>query len=269
VLHLDLRRPEHAYFFGLAQTDGSLSAGNGNKGRFTIELSARDAHILHALSDLLNVYSSVRFRERITNFGPHRSAILTVSNLQFRLELVELGLPAGRKSATVAPPTVPFSARDYLRGVVDGDGSVGFTSTGRPFISLVTASKAIAQFFCDQALTVAGAYRRSEPNTRDGVYNPMVAGDPAATLAAWLYPKGCLALDRKREAAQLVAAWTRPPGMRARPVAGARRWTEQDDADVFIGSVREAAVRLGRSEKSVNIRRWRLRQGRRNLPAAT
>jgi hypothetical protein len=260
VPHLDLDIPTHAYFFGFAQTDGSLFAGAGQKGRFSIELSVRDEAVLHSFATMFDVYSRVSHRERTTNFGPHRSAVWTVSDLAFRRELVHLGLPTGRKSATVAPPTCRVSVRDYLRGLVDGDGSVGFTRTGRPFISFVTASQPLAEFFCAQALEVTGAYRTVRRNRRDGVFNPMVAGDPAAPFAAWLYPNGCLALDRKRDSAARVAQWTRPRGMRARPVSGSRRWTAEDDADVFTGSIREAAIRLGRSERSVNIRRVRLRK---------
>ena len=253
-------RPDHAYFFGFAQTDGNHYAGAGQKGRLTIELSERDDAVLHAFTALFDVYSRVSYRERTTNFGPHRSATWTISDLAFRRELLELGLPTGRKSATVAPPPTLFRVQDYLRGLVDGDGCVGFTRTGRPFVGFVTASQALAEFFCAQALEVAGAYRTPNRNSRDDVYNLMVAGDPAASLATWLYPGGCLALERKRQAAALVAAWTRPAGMRARPEAGARRWTPAEDADVFAGTIREAARRLGRSEKSVTIRRFRLRQ---------
>ena len=257
--HLNLTHPDHAYFFGFAQTDGSHYAGTRQRGRLTIELSERDEAVLHSFTNLFDVYSRVSYRQRTTNFGPHRAATWTVCDLAFRRELVELGLPTGRKSATVAPPLTQFSVQDYLRGLIDGDGSVGFTRTGRPFIGFVTASQPLAEFFCAQALSVVGAYRTPKRNARDHVYNLMVAGDPAAPLAAWLYPDGGLALERKREAAALVAAWTRPSGMRARPAAGARRWTATEDADVFNGSTREAASRLRRSEKSVTIRRWRLR----------
>ena len=258
--HIDLTKPAHAYFFGFAQTDGNHYAGTGQKGRFSIELSDRDEAVLHEFSRLFDVYSRVSYRERVTNFGPHRSVTWTVSSLEFRRELTDLGLSAGRKSATVAPPQGPFSVRDYARGLVDGDGSVGFTSTGKPFLSFVTASQALAEFFCDRALDIAGAHRSINRNTRDGVYNPMVAGEPAVLMAEWLYGDAGLALERKRDAAALVAQWTRPSGMRARPALGVRRWTAGEDADVFIGSVREAAVRLGRSESSVNMRRVRLRK---------
>jgi hypothetical protein len=261
VAHLDLTLADHAYFFGFAQTDGSHYAGTRQRGRLTIELSQRDEAVLHSFAALFDVYSRVSYRERVTNFGKHRAAVWTLCDLGFRQELTELGLPAGPKAATVAPPATAFSVRDYLRGLIDGDGSVGFTRTGRPFISFVTASQPLAEFFCAQSLAVVGAYRTPTRNTRDGVFNPVVAGDPAAELAAWLYPDGCLALERKRESAALVAAWKRPAGMRARPIAGPRRWTADEDADVFTGSIREAAARLGRSEGAVNIRRCRLRQG--------
>ncbi len=147
VRHIDLTRPAHAYFFGFAQTDGRRYAGTGQKGRFTIELSDRDGAVLRSFATLFDVHSRVSFRERVTNFGAHRSVTWTVCDLAFRRELAELGLPAGRKAATVGPPMRPFSPPDYLRGLIDGDGSVGFTRTGRPFLSFATASRPLADFF--------------------------------------------------------------------------------------------------------------------------
>ncbi|WP_206340102.1 hypothetical protein [Blastococcus litoris] len=259
--HLDLTQPAHAYFFGFAQTDGSHYAGTRQRGRLTIELSECDDALLHTFTTLFDVHSRVSYRQRTTNFGAHRSATWTLCDLAFRRELTELGLPPGRKAVTAAPPITAFSVRDYARGLVDGDGSVGFTGTGLPFVSFVTASEALARFFCAQVSAVSGARRNPARNSRDGVFNPMVAGDPAAAFAEWLYPDGCLALERKHAAAKRVAAWTRPADMRARPVAGARRWTAAEDADVVNGTVEAAAIRLGRTPASVSVRRWRLRGG--------
>ena len=168
--------------------------------------------MLHSFAGLYQVHSRVSYRERVTNFGPHRAASWTVCSLAFRRELTELGLPAGRKSDTVAPPTQPFSGRDYLRGLIDGDGSVGFTRTGKPFLSFTTASQPLADYFIAQVMDVTGVYRSVNRNARDGVYNPMLTGEPAATMAEWLYADACLALDRERASATLVAAWTRPEG---------------------------------------------------------
>lgn len=259
--HFDLTRDDHAYFFGFFQTDGHLSAAPRGRGRAAIELSARDIDILHAFSGLFpDVPSSVTERTRATNFSPeYRSAVWSAQIRSFRQELVALGVPAGRKSDTLRPPTVPFDPRGYLRGLIDGDGSVGFTGAGRPFVSLTTTSAAIAAFFCGQVLAVSGARRNPRRNTRDRVFGPMVANDPAAALAAWLYPSGCLALARKAVAAESVAAWRRPPGMRARPTSR-RAWTPEDDEVARSRTIKEASKVLGRTEQSVNLRRWRLRQ---------
>ncbi|WP_116953003.1 LAGLIDADG family homing endonuclease [Jiangella endophytica] len=261
--YIDPTRDDHAYFLGFFQTDGHLYAGRGRKGRAAIEISARDVDILYAFSDLFpDVPTSVTERVRATNFSPGYHSVVWGAQIQsFREELIALGVPVGRKSDTVRPPTVPFDTRGYLRGLIDGDGSVGFTGTGLPFVSLTTASEAIATFFCEQVLAITGARRTPRRNGRDGVFGPMVASDPAADLAAWLYPPGCLALARKSAAAQAVAAWRRPAGMRARPMSR-RAWTREDDEVVRSHTIKKAAELLGRTEKSVNIRRWRLRQSR-------
>jgi len=176
--------------------------------------------------------------------------------LEGRTRLLELGLPVGRKSAIIAPPAEPFSHSDYLRGIIDADGSVGFTARGWPFISLVTASPAIAAFTCAEILRVTGIVRTTRPNARDRVMNIIIARDPAVEFARWLYGDACIAMERKREAALAVAGWERPAGMRAR--SSHRRWTPDEDVIVLRMSVKDAARALGRTKQSVNTRRWRL-----------
>jgi len=255
----DIRNPMSAYVFGFMQADGHHSAGTRRRGRVTIEIKASDVDVLRVMQQAIPWRTSITFRTRTTNFVEHaHSAVLTLYALEGRERLLELGLPIGRKSAAIAPPAEPFSHRDYLRGIYDGDGSVGFTVTGIPFLSLVTASPAIAEFVCAEILRVTGARRNPRPNKRDGVFNIMIASDPAAAFARWLYRDACIALTRKRAAAVAVASWTRPETMRAR--AACKRWTSEEDAVVMKMTVKEAAKRLGRTVGSVGARSWRLHQ---------
>lgn len=132
---------------------------------------------------------------------------------------------------------------------------------GTGFIDLTREDHAyFFGFFCAQVLAITGAVRTAKPNTRDRAYNPMVANDPAASLARWLYPADCLALERKRRAAAEVSAWIRPATMRA--TARCRRWTAEDDAVVLAMSEHDAAIQLGRTRQAVHLRCWRLRTGR-------
>ena len=253
----NLADPAYAYIFGFMQADGHHYAGRGKKGAITIEINARDVELLRAMQVILPWRTSISFRTRATNFSKSVNlATLTLCGLEGRMRLLELGLPVGRKSAIIAPPAEPFSHRDYLRGLFDADGSVGFTASGLPFLSIVTASHAIADFTCTEILDITGVARTTRPNKRDGVMNVMIASDPAAVFAHWLYADARIALARKRATALAVAAWKRPTGMRIR--SSPKRWTPAEDAIVLKIPQQEAAKRLGRTLRSVNMRKWRL-----------
>ncbi|WP_067488261.1 hypothetical protein [Actinomadura hibisca] len=248
-----------AYLFAFLQTDGSYWKGGKNKGRITVELSAVDLDILQQFQRIVPYKSSIRFRSRRTNFAEeHATAIWSLHTGAARHALEALGLPSGRKAATVRPPDIPVSEPDYVRGLVDADGSVGFTARGYPFISFTTLSPALNAYFCDKVHEVTGVQRTVNPNKRDGIYNPLLTSEPAVEFTRWLYYEGCLALERKRARAREVAQWTRPEGMRRRTTR--KRWTPEEDAVALNSTIKEGARLLGRTEQSVQLRRWRLRQ---------
>ncbi|MBC2863928.1 LAGLIDADG family homing endonuclease [Streptomyces mexicanus] len=264
---MDLTVPEYAYMFGFLQADGHLYQGIGQKGCLTVEISARDKHLLHAFQKLTPYNSSITERTRSTNFAEtHTAAIWSLCALEARTKIHQLGLPYGRKSQAIAPPDVEFSRRDYLRGLIDADGSVGFTSRGFPFVSLTTASSAIASYLCDYGKDVTGVTRNPQRNARDGIFNVLYMMELAQRLAAELYYPGCLSLERKHTAADSLSAWVRPPGMRAAHTR--RRWTESEDRILLeLNSPMAAAKALGRTTQSCNLRLWRLRNGKVSSPS--
>ncbi len=67
--YINLKIPEHSYFFGFVQTDGSLTKSTRNRGKLQIEVGEKDLHILKSFRKLFpSVYSSVSPRVRDTNF---------------------------------------------------------------------------------------------------------------------------------------------------------------------------------------------------------
>ncbi|MEU8513005.1 LAGLIDADG family homing endonuclease [Kitasatospora sp. NPDC048722] len=254
----DLERPDHAYMYAFLQADGHLTQEVGNKGRLAVELSARDAPILEEFQRLCPFNSSIRHRTRTTNFkADHTSVVWTVCAREFREELRALGLPVGCKSEIVAPPGVPFSERDYVRGLIDADGSLGITATGLPFLSFTTQSDAMAAFFAGYAEQLCGVKRKLTRNKRDGIYNILFTREAAVAITAELYYPGCLALPRKQVGATHVEAWVRPPTM---GIAAPRRgWTAEEDVVLLSAASMElAAEQLDRTVKSCTIRKWRL-----------
>ncbi|MFJ8821478.1 LAGLIDADG family homing endonuclease [Streptomyces sp. NPDC102467] len=259
---MDLEVPEYAYMFGFLQMDGHLAQGAGQKGRLSAEINIRDVEILRRFQELTPYNSSITERVRSTNFAKsHHSATWALCALEARTKLTKLGLPYGRKSKKIAPPRgVPFSRRDYLRGVIDADGSVGYTTQGLPFISLTTASTAIAAYFCFYAKKITGATRHPNRNQRDGIYNVLYCKEASQELAAHFYYPGCLALDRKQASAESLSNWIRPTDMKVSP--NRRRWKEWEDRVLLRhGNAADAAGELGRSLQSCSLRLWRLRTG--------
>lgn len=258
-LVFDLSRPEDAYLFGLLQTDGTHEGSVDGKGRVTIELAERDVDVLHALQSQLPCYSSIGYRERATNFTTgtgYRSASLRFYSQSARQRLAELGLPTGAKAHTAVPPVSDLSAADYVRGLVDGDGSLGTTTQGYPYLSFVTASEPLARYFEATIHTVTGAARHSNRNSRDCVFNIMVANQSAVSLVKWLYYPGALGLHRKAGAAAAMMSWV-PPNSRFGTVR--KRWTAEEDEVVLASSSDiDAAEKLSRTAQSVSMRRWRL-----------
>ncbi|MEU8098013.1 hypothetical protein [Streptomyces rubiginosohelvolus] len=188
---MDLQRPDYAYMFGFLQADGHLAQGTGHKGRLTVEISVRDIAVLRAFQRLTPYNSSITERVRATNFSEeHHSAIWTLCDREARATVNGLGLPYGRKSKKITPPRVEFSRRDYLRGVIDADGSVGHTGQGLPFVSLTclslarkqTAATALASWERPADMPVRSPGRRWKP-WED---RALLAHDDAETAAAEL-----------------------------------------------------------------------------------
>ncbi|MFJ2438760.1 LAGLIDADG family homing endonuclease [Streptomyces anulatus] len=259
---MDLEHPYYAYMFGFLQADGHLAQGAGRKGRLTVEISVRDIAVLHEFQRLTPYNSSITERVRATNFSQeHHSATWTLCDQEARARINGLGLPYGRKSQKITPPRVEFSRRDYLRGVIDADGSVGHTGQGLPFISLTTASAAVGAYLCRYAKTVTGAARQIRRNARDGIFNVVYTKEAAVQLAEHLYYPGCLSLARKRTSAASLASWRRPADMSVRPPG--RRWKAWEDRALLAhDDAGAAAAELGRSQASCSVRMWRLKTGK-------
>ncbi|MFF2401459.1 LAGLIDADG family homing endonuclease [Streptomyces goshikiensis] len=259
---MDLQDPRYAYMFGFLQADGHLAQGVGRKGRLTAEINIRGVHILREFQQLTPYYSSITERVRATNFAEHaHSATWTLCALEARTLVNELGIPYGKKSRTIKPPRVDFSRPDYLRGIIDADGSLGWTAQGFPFLSLTSASTAIAAYLCHYAKKITGTERTIARNKRDGIYNVCYYKETAQQLAAHLYYPGCLALDYKRANADSIAGWVRPADMRVAPPR--RKWTPSEDHELLLlNNPAAAALALDRTPQSCAVRLWRLRTER-------
>ncbi len=255
--NINIENPYYAYLFGFIQTDGHLYKNTRDRGCVSIEINKKDEHILWAFKSLIPFNSSITERVRDTNFSEHNTSVIwRVYDKQFRDYLELWGLPSGCKSELIKPPSCSFSRVDYFRGLIDGDGSLGLTSKGFPFLSLITSSSHIVVEYIELIRQITGKLKTSNRNTRDSVYNIVVYKEDAQILAKYLYYNNCLALSRKLIKANEVLSWSRPPDMKW--VKNRKFWTPEEDQYITTHSVECSMKVLSRSRNSLELRLWRL-----------
>jgi len=248
-----------SYLIGLFQTDGSLYETTRNRGKFQIELNFKDSDIIYKISDLIKYNYKITTRERITNFGAIKSIILTVHNIEFRHLLNYWGIPAGKKSETIAPPLhlQDLSIIDYVRGLYDGDGSIGLTKKNIPFISLTTKSEDIKNFIIKFISdTTETCTKTITKNKRDGIYNITILNENARLLSNLLYYEKCLCINRKFEKVEQIKEWTRPIG--TKKVENKKFWNKEQDDFILSNSIDNSMKELDRTKQSIEMRLWRL-----------
>lgn len=254
---IDLNVPELAYMFGFLQADGHLYSNTRNRGKLTLELKVQDKWLVEQFARLVPFYSSIKTCTRKTNFSEaYTSVTWAVHDRSFREALIAKGLPVGKKSDIIGIPDGEFAQVDYYRGVMDADGSLGMTTQGIPFASLITVSESLAACYTAFIFEKIGCRKKTERNQRDKVFNIAVFKEDAQALASCLYYPGCLALPRKAAKTLEILSWQRPAGRRKYTL---REWCREQDEFILSHSVEEAANRLERTPQSIKMRLWRLR----------
>jgi len=258
--YINLKIPEHSYFFGFVQTDGNLNhplIGN-KKGRLRIELGEEDLHVLKSFKQLFpSIYSSISDRIRDTNFKKNNKAYtFNIYNISFRNELNALGIPYGKKSEIISPPEGNFLERDYIRGLIDGDGSVGITAKGLPFISFTVRREGLKKYFFNVIEKITGERKNLNRNKRDNIYNIMLNREKAQKFIEYLYYPDCLALRRKLKKAKIALRWKRPKNMKR---VFQKFWEEWEEKYILTHTIEEGCNYLKRTKSSVKNKLWDLK----------
>src|SRR6266542_1373990 len=151
----------------------------------------------------------------------------------------------------------PFETRTSFGRSLPSSRATPLSDTGRV---RRTSARITRPPSCGSTTRQLDERSRAWANRRDGLFNVMVRNAAAAHLAAWVWHSAdVLGLERKRTAAQQVAAWIPPKEKAGRYGVVRKPWTAHDDEIVMSHNQAEAARILGRTASSVSLRTWRLR----------
>jgi hypothetical protein len=113
---------EQAYILGFFQTDGTLPC---DKYRIKFTLASYDKDILEKMGK--TVFTGA-FRIGTINGGRH--CVLEMNSIQMTQDLTDMGFHSNKTYDSPFLELEPSLMRHYLRGLIDGDGSVSLASIG-------------------------------------------------------------------------------------------------------------------------------------------
>jgi hypothetical protein len=265
---MDISNEILSYIIGFLHADGHLYETTRNRGKISIELADRDKDILIKINNVFYKRGHITNRTRNTNYKKnYKSTILTICHKDIRDYLKSHGLIAGKKSYKVDIPE-NISKKNYMRGYLDGNGSLGFTSAGFPFLSITTASTFLKESICDFIYRITGKQKNINPNKRDNIYNIIVNREDAQKVASHLYKDSQIYLNRKYQSYLEIMKWKRPKNITVRK--NTKPWFKKEDLYIITHPLSMSMEKLSRSKSSIKTRLWRLRrkQGKTTLDEA-
>lgn len=124
---------EAAYWLGFLYADGYVAAGEQNN-KIELALQESDFHHLEKFRDFIGNKNGINYREKVKAYR------YGFRSKKIKQDLIKLGCTP-RKSLTLKFPTeeqVPdLYLSHFIRGYVDGDGSIYLRSNGKLFVEIL------------------------------------------------------------------------------------------------------------------------------------
>ena len=128
---------EKAYWLGFLYADGNVSSTINN---VELSLSITDINHLEKYRAFLKNESSVKIGKIMCNNKEFQRCRLTVTNKHFKEQLIRLGCIPNKSLQLVFPISIftdDSLKYHFIRGYVDGDGSITFTQSGKLRLDII------------------------------------------------------------------------------------------------------------------------------------
>lgn len=190
---------EKAYWLGFLYADGYVSS---TVNTVEVSLKADDIDHLHKFKEFLHLQKNIEIGQ-VTCLGKKFSRCrVSVTDKHFHDRLVELGCTPKKSLTLTFPPLNIFSKEDlvihFIRGYIDGDGCLTYTSTGRLVISIIGTFEFLGGII-NILPSIFDRPRRKDKRSKNNTYVIECSCVKADKLANLLYNNAVVYLDRKYE----------------------------------------------------------------------
>lgn len=183
------------YVIGFLMADGCV-----HKGSININISLQDRGVLDQVKGVMGYDGPIKDVMGGT-YAPKMYVRLSIHSKKLCDKLHEFGVTE-RKSLTARASSTLELDKDFWRGVVDGDGSVGINNRGYPFLELAGSLDLMTQFknFC--------SYTASECKVNvvpfKSIYRVRTMGSHAKCVIDTMYENNAISLPRKSAMAERI-----------------------------------------------------------------
>jgi len=192
----DVITPESAYWIGFLMADGCVTGGTGGHGyKLAVGLAEKDVRHLESLRSFLKSNHPLHEVVQQRAGRQHAATYLIVCSDRLCRALISHGV-AERKTFTARASSNLTFNRDFWRGLVDGDGSLGWDKTVRPVLSITNASRVLVDQFT--LYLRSNGVQVADPTADRSTWRAKVSCGKAVRAARLLYSDCTVALARKR-----------------------------------------------------------------------
>ena len=153
--------PNKAYLLGLIFTDGSVTEESDKQNQLRLELKATDVELLELYRAELGISSKLTYSKRKNS----ESFLSSVRSDKIVKDLNKYGIVKNKTYITNKLPIVEETLqKDFLRGLIDGDGSIYCTKDGNYRVNFTSYSENICKDFIELCKKITGVNTRTKPS---------------------------------------------------------------------------------------------------------
>lgn len=188
----DVITPEAAYWIGFILADGNVYKHPKHSDQLNIGLKQSDVNHLKKLKRFLGCNKPLYYNKDAVFFNIYSNKLIN------RLE--QFGI-IPRKSLIAKPPKSLIDNQDFWRGMIDGDGWIGWTTRGCPYVGLCGTFDIIMAFmkFVGKEMKI----RYQNKMLCEIRYNSILA----LLVLRRLYDDAIISLDRKKKIFDQIDLW--------------------------------------------------------------
>lgn len=188
-----------AWLLGFIAADGYLPIGHGSQNRIVITLARKDEEILHLIAKELNYTGSIK---QYVSAEGYDCSSLNFTSKKLREKIESYGIGNNKTFKLKELPKLPKEFMlDFIRGFIDGDGSIIEPKNKKINISLVCANKnflnQIVKYLNSHLQTrIVNIYETERVHT---IYNIVYHTEDSFIIGRAIYLNDYLALPRKKQ----------------------------------------------------------------------